>query len=1045
MESEDDDYVFYGTPIEREEDITSRKKKAVAEASGHLRTLPVWKQEVRDEEGRRRFHGAFTGGFSAGYYNTVGSKEGWAPQSFTSSRKNRAEVKQQSILNFLDDDEKEELEGRFLGTSSQFDTFGFTAAEIAHKQAEKEQQKRPSIIPGPAPDELVLPATESVGVKLLLKMGWRRGRSIKDSHSSALHDARRQARRAFIAFSMDDPEVQTTDSEPLKDDIHNSLEETVNDDISSSKLTPVYILNPKQDLYGLGFDPYKHAPEFREKKRLRTSSKSGSGYSKGFSMKDSLFGLKSGKVASGFGIGALEELDDEDVDVYAGHEYEDTFVHEVEEPSNLENKKKVNQKNQSNLPGFRVASNADYQMERFEVPVIPKDFVPHHTFSGPLEIDHKHYDVPPLEVPPPEDGNLKILVEGVANLVARCGKLFEDLSREKNQSNPLFNFLSGGTGHDYYARKLWEARQKRNHQIKQPFDGRMHSAAGVQRLTAENRGQILGEKPLERSFQDPTPPVASDVHLQFNLTDTFTKPASFSKLPEFEKPFKDDPAKQERFERFLKEKYEGGLRSTSSSLAGNMSEAARARERLDFEAAAEAIEKGKCGKGSKLFNPSSMDFAPAGTLQFTSGGVEPKKDLQTEDSLAKKIYPNREEFQWRPSPLLCKRFDLIDPYIGKPPPAPRIRSRIDSLIFTSDSVKDARIEEPASTKKNISHAPQFGNDNATNKVAGNEAEVDVEVENVERPVDLYKAIFSDDSDDEGEESNVIKEHNQEKKAEVANTALSRLIAGDFLESLGKELGLEVPPDMPYPAPKFRNPAPQNETAKENARNDIPNRTNGEVSLNQRLMHAQDDTAGISESDLIYGNVLGSGSSKAKGTSTADGMSSKFDREMDDDRKVKTPRTPRHDYGSGSSSEEERSRKRTRHESGSIKTKGAGIADSKSNKFIGEKDGGRKIKTASTRHQDYSSLSSGEERDRKHAKHHRHRRRDSGSDSSGDDNGDPYCSRSNGRNKGSSREKSRSRKHSKHHDRRRRDSPSRSSRHRKEKDHADAKREKKRRE
>lgn len=31
---------------------------------------------VTDERGRRRFHGAFTGGFSAGYFNTVGSKEG---------------------------------------------------------------------------------------------------------------------------------------------------------------------------------------------------------------------------------------------------------------------------------------------------------------------------------------------------------------------------------------------------------------------------------------------------------------------------------------------------------------------------------------------------------------------------------------------------------------------------------------------------------------------------------------------------------------------------------------------------------------------------------------------------------------------------------------------------------------------------------------------------------------------------------------------------------------------------------------------------------
>lgn len=40
--------------------------------------------QVRDEEGRRRFHGAFTGGYSAGYYNTVGSKEGelWVELGF---------------------------------------------------------------------------------------------------------------------------------------------------------------------------------------------------------------------------------------------------------------------------------------------------------------------------------------------------------------------------------------------------------------------------------------------------------------------------------------------------------------------------------------------------------------------------------------------------------------------------------------------------------------------------------------------------------------------------------------------------------------------------------------------------------------------------------------------------------------------------------------------------------------------------------------------------------------------------------------------------
>ena len=47
MDVDEDDFVFYGTPIEREDDTsTTRKKKAVAEASGHLRTLVPWKQEV---------------------------------------------------------------------------------------------------------------------------------------------------------------------------------------------------------------------------------------------------------------------------------------------------------------------------------------------------------------------------------------------------------------------------------------------------------------------------------------------------------------------------------------------------------------------------------------------------------------------------------------------------------------------------------------------------------------------------------------------------------------------------------------------------------------------------------------------------------------------------------------------------------------------------------------------------------------------------------------------------------------------------------------
>ncbi|KAM7279485.1 hypothetical protein ACFE04_006619 [Oxalis oulophora] len=795
MSSDEEDFVFVGTAIEREEEVTTRRKKAIAEAAGNLRTLAPWKQEVLDEEGRRRFHGAFTGGYSAGYYNTVGSKEGWAPQTFTSSRKNRAEIKNQSVLNFLDEDEKSEFESQ-LGTSSKFDTFGFTAAEHARKQADKEQQQRPSAIPGPAPDEIVVPVTESIGMRLLLKMGWRHGHSIKDLRGSSKHDARRESRKAFLAFAFSShgTKDQTNDDEPAE------TAQQIDSDVPFSQKTPVFVTNPKQDLHGLGYDPFKHAPEFRENKRLRTTGKKDPGYQK--TIKDSLFGLKSGKTAPGFGIGALEDYDAEDEDVYeSGYNFEETYIQEEEEPLGLsienkpsklsiESKPSLVAKDSGLLPGFKLASQSDYQMERFEPPVVPKDFVPHHKF--PPQSENTFSVPPPPDFPPPDDNNRKLLIEGVATLVARCGKLYEDLSRDKNQSNPLFSFLNGGIGHEYYARKLWEEQQKCKDQVKLPLDSK--SSKNNDKMTAESRGKLLGEKPLERTSTDSKPASStSDIQLQYNLSDTFTTTA-YNKLAEISKPFKADPAKQERFEQFLKEKYRGGLRSTGSGGTSHMSEAARARERLDFESAAETLSKGKSNNESNPSGRDFMDLLASGGMQFTSGGVEQGKDTQIEDEIAKKMYPKREEFQWRPSPVLCKRFDLTDPYMGKAPAAPRMRRKIDTLIFTSDAVKD--VETALANSDAKSDALNVNNDES-NK----EMEVEVEVEIVERPVDLYKAIFSDDSDDEPEVPILNKNEDPEKKIEVANATLNRLIAGDFLESLGKELGMELPPELPYSSNK----------------------------------------------------------------------------------------------------------------------------------------------------------------------------------------------------------------------------------------------------
>lgn len=65
-------------------------RRSLASLVASQKPLREQDQVARDDRGQRRFHGAFTGGFSAGYFNTVGSREGWQPSTFVSSRSQRA-------------------------------------------------------------------------------------------------------------------------------------------------------------------------------------------------------------------------------------------------------------------------------------------------------------------------------------------------------------------------------------------------------------------------------------------------------------------------------------------------------------------------------------------------------------------------------------------------------------------------------------------------------------------------------------------------------------------------------------------------------------------------------------------------------------------------------------------------------------------------------------------------------------------------------------------------------------------------------------------
>ncbi|KAF2632328.1 G patch domain-containing protein 1 [Macroventuria anomochaeta] len=140
--------------------------------------VPVWKQTVTDDRGRRRLHGAFTGGFSAGYFNSVGSKEGWTPKTFVSSRSNRSKDQAtgptQRAEDFMDEEDlAEAAETRQLETAQNF--AGIGDADDAGNDGFF---------------GLFMKQEEAMGVKLAQKMGWRRNQGIgrKISRTARLED-----------------------------------------------------------------------------------------------------------------------------------------------------------------------------------------------------------------------------------------------------------------------------------------------------------------------------------------------------------------------------------------------------------------------------------------------------------------------------------------------------------------------------------------------------------------------------------------------------------------------------------------------------------------------------------------------------------------------------------------------------------------------------------------------------------------------------------------------------------------------------------------
>ncbi|XP_034249533.1 G patch domain-containing protein 1 homolog [Thrips palmi] len=287
MSSDDEDLAFYGTPLDPiEEDAIPSKKPT-----------PIEEQEVRDKYGRRRFHGAFTGGFSAGYFNSVGSEEGWTPSAFKSSRSEKATSQFQKPEDFMDDEDTGEfgIAPKVLRATSDY------------KQSSSRKRHLMNLSTGPIPGQPVLrdilqPAKETVGVRLLRSMGWRPGQGVgprlnHQQKKTQQREIRKASKKVYGCQLL--PQNTSANSE-------NDSSDESDSELKSITFAPddyeAFIVKTKDDVFGIGYKGLDKRPVLSKHVQLFEPSYLG--------MQE-----KKKKVAiwgQAFGVGALEE-DDEDI------------------------------------------------------------------------------------------------------------------------------------------------------------------------------------------------------------------------------------------------------------------------------------------------------------------------------------------------------------------------------------------------------------------------------------------------------------------------------------------------------------------------------------------------------------------------------------------------------------------------------------------------------------------------------------------------------------------------------------------------------------
>ncbi|RUS80099.1 hypothetical protein EGW08_012145 [Elysia chlorotica] len=620
--SDDDDFVALGTavPVFFED----QPKKLITPQD----------LTAKDKQGRRRFHGAFTGGFSAGFFNTVGTKEGFVPSTFVSSksRKSRNDVERPNRSSqpedFMDDEDLEEhgIAPRKFATAE-----GFTSEERKRKQISDANQVTSSsaLTFGAYLDDLVVPEQLTVGVKLLKKMGWREGQGLGPRVE--------QKKKKKKKNSQPKPGVKVYGCAPPPSDESGSDGEFVPEDLSSVTFAPKDIapisVRPKDNVHGLGYrglDPSLALPRSHINLFAAPPVRS--------------TGSRKGISGQAFGVGAFE---DEDEDIYAVDNllnYDITMQPDNEGDDKFGWTAPRNHGKQTVpvtyvgklLEGFCLSKTQLKPKKKFPAPTLPKGFKPHHWFRKHREMSHI-----------PEH-----LRQGMGYNSVKLNAVDRGiLLGEQPVMSSVFDLIPKAD------QQRIDATKEAISMTKSLNEGK----ASKEPLENESQNKKDAEPSSARNFLSRFQP-ALDAEAQDNAEKKTSNPNTplFQSSMTFQ-PFRKDPAKQTRYEKYLTLVKQGGHEPYNAVASSNMTEWEKARERDEFSKAAKMFRPMSAMMSSRFVSGAMIDD-DMDEKCIESGSEKTDETKAAEMKLFGKL--TREEHEWHPHQLLCKRFNVPNPFPG---------------------------------------------------------------------------------------------------------------------------------------------------------------------------------------------------------------------------------------------------------------------------------------------------------------------------------------------------------------------------------------------